>query len=142
MSSYGIYHNSTLNPTDWRSQSHTGFIIFFQEETKGVSKYSAHLRHLASTCNFGEFLNCSLRDQFICGIRNIATCKKLLSEDYSFLDALKVTTADEIVAKETLQVQQQQSPQTVNAVCKDSTPLPPLQTVWNFTCTADIEVRC
>lgn len=46
-----------------------------QEENENVSVYSARLRHLATTCNFGEFLNRSLRDQFVCGIRNPATRK-------------------------------------------------------------------
>ena len=50
-----------------------------QEENESVSAYSAQLRRYASTCNFGEFLNRSLRDQFICGIRNSATRKKLLN---------------------------------------------------------------
>ena len=72
----------------------------FQEESKTVSVYSARLRHLASTCNFGEFLNCSLRDLLVCGIRNPATRKKLLSEDCTFQQALEVAIADEIVAKE------------------------------------------
>ena len=48
----------------------------FQEDNETVSVYSARLRHLASTCNFGEFLNRCLRDQFVCGIRNPATRKK------------------------------------------------------------------
>ena len=34
----------------------------FQEENEIVSVYSARLRHLASSCNFREFLNRSLRD--------------------------------------------------------------------------------
>ena len=59
-----------------------------QEENESVSAYSARLRRYASTCNFGEFLNRSLRDQFICGIRNSATRKKLLNEDRTFQDAL------------------------------------------------------
>ena len=49
-----------------------------QEENESVSVYSARLRHLAATCNFGEFLNRSLRDQFVCGIRNPATRKKTI----------------------------------------------------------------
>ena len=46
-----------------------------QEENENVSDYSARLRHYAPTCDFGQFLNRSLRDQFICGIRNSATWK-------------------------------------------------------------------
>ena len=80
--------------------------------------YSARLRHLASSCNFGEFLNRSLRDQFVCGIRNSATCKKLLSEDLTFQQAMQVAIADEIAAKESMQVQPQLS-QPVHAVAKD-----------------------
>ena len=60
-----------------------------QEENECVSAYSARLRHNASTCNFGEFRNRSLRDQVICGISNPSTRKKLLNEDRTFQDALK-----------------------------------------------------
>ena len=92
----------------------------FQEENESVSSYSARLRHLASTCHFVEFLNRSLRDQFVCGIRNPATRKKLLSEDRTFQQALQVAIADEfIAATETMQVQQQQLSQPLNSVTKD-----------------------
>ena len=40
----------------------------FQEDNENVSVYSARLRHLTSTCHFGEFLNRCLRDLFVCGI--------------------------------------------------------------------------
>ena len=90
----------------------------FQEDNETVSVYSARLRHLASTCNFGEFLNRCLRDQFVCGIRNPATRKKLLSEDRTFQQALEVAIADEIAAKESVQVQQQLT-QSVNSVSKN-----------------------
>ena len=57
-----------------------------------------------------EFLNHSLRDQFICGIRNSASRKKLLNEDRTFQDALKVAIADEVASKETLEVQNDTKP--------------------------------
>ena len=76
-----------------------------QEENENVSDYSARLRHYAATCDFGQFLNRSLRDQFICGIRNSATRKKLLNEDRTFQDVLKVAIADEVASKETLAFQ-------------------------------------
>ena len=86
------------------------FHRYVQEENESVSAYSARLRRYASTCNFGEFLNRSLRDQFICGIRNSATRKKLLNEDRTFQDALKVAIADEVASKETLEVQNDAKP--------------------------------
>ena len=72
-----------------------------QEERESVSAYSARLRRYAPTCNFGEFLNRSLHDQFICGIRNSATRKKLLNEDRTF---------HEVASKETLKVQNDTKP--------------------------------
>ena len=86
-----------------------------QEENEIVSVYSARLRHLAFACNFGEFLN-----QFVCGICNPPTRKKLLSQDRTFQEALQVAIADEIAAKETLQVQQQRLSQSVNSVSKET----------------------
>ena len=92
-----------------------------QEENESVSVYSPQqLRHFASTCNFGEFLNRSLHNQFMCGIRNPVTRKKLLSQDRTFQEALQLANADEIAAKETLQVQQQQLSQSVNSVSKET----------------------
>jgi len=91
----------------------------FQEENETVSSFSARLSHLASTCNFGEFLNRSLRDQFVCGTRNTATRRKQLSEDRTFQQALPVAIADKVTAKETMQVQQQQLSQPVNSDTKD-----------------------
>ena len=64
-------------------------------------------------------MNRSLRDQFVCGIRDPTTRKKLLSEDRTFQQALQVAIADEVAAKETMQVQQQQQlSQPVNSVTK------------------------
>ena len=58
----------------------------------------------------------------MCGIRNPATRKKLLSEDRTFQQALEVAIADEIAAKESVQVQQQLPHiQSVNSVSKNST---------------------
>jgi len=86
---------------------------------KKVSVYSAHLRLLASTCNFSEFLNRSLRDQFVCGIRHPATRKKLLSEDRACQQALELAIVDEITAKESIQVRPQLT-QSVNSLSQNS----------------------
>ena len=73
-----------------------------QQGNESISDYSARLRHLAADCNFGAFLERSLRDQFISGIYNSSTRKKLLNEDRTFQDALKVAIADEAARKETM----------------------------------------
>ena len=46
----------------------------------------------------------------MCGIRNLSTRKKLLNEDRTFQDALKVAVADEVASKETLEVQNDPKP--------------------------------
>ncbi|CAB4033550.1 Hypothetical predicted protein, partial [Paramuricea clavata] len=95
-----------------------------QEENENVSDYGARLRHYASNCDFGQFLNRSLGDQFICGIRNSATRKKLLNEDRTFQDVLKVAIADEVASKETLAFQNNTKPvnESVHAVGRNQIP--------------------
>ena len=54
-----------------------------QAESESIAEYSARLRRLATDCNFGTFLPRALRDQFVSGIRDGNTKKKLLSQDIS-----------------------------------------------------------
>ena len=54
------------------------------QENGTLSVYNARLRHLGATSIFGEFLNCSLRDQFVFGIRNHATPKNWWVKTESF----------------------------------------------------------
>ena len=58
------------------------------------------LKRLAVNCNFGTYLIRALRDQFVGGVKNQATKKKLLSEDRTFEQALNVAQADELAEKE------------------------------------------
>ena len=75
-----------------------------QQPDETISVYSARLRHMASTCNFGENLNRALRDQFVAGIKSADTRKKLLGKDNSFDEVVKVALADEVAIKETAQL--------------------------------------
>lgn len=72
----------------------------FQQENESVSDYANKLKRLAVHCDFGTFLTRALRDQFVSGVRNIYTKKKLLSEDKTFEAALAIALADETAEKE------------------------------------------
>ena len=71
------------------------FHRYMQKENQTISDYSSALRGLASTCNFGGHLERALRDQFVCGLHNETTQTKLLEEDRTFAQCLKVALADE-----------------------------------------------
>ena len=71
-----------------------------QQMDETISNYSARLRRMAATCNFGDNLNRALRDQFVAGVRNADTRRKLLGKDNSFDDVMKIALADEAAAKE------------------------------------------
>ena len=74
------------------------------------------LRHLATECNSGVFIERSLQDHFISGIYIFSsTRKKLLNEDCIIQDALKVALVDEAARKEIMLFQEQKGP-TVNVV--------------------------
>ena len=72
-----------------------------QAERESIAEYGARLRRLATDCNFGTFLPRALQDQFVSGIRDGNTKKKLLSQDIStFGDAMKTAIADEAAKRE------------------------------------------
>ena len=78
------------------------FHACIQNEGETITEYSARLRRLASDCNFGTFLPRALRDQFVSGIKDGNTKKKLLSQDVkTFEEAKTVSIADEAAKKET-----------------------------------------
>lgn len=63
--------------------------------------YAAELRRLARYCDFGANLEDTMRDRFVCGIRDAAVCKKLLTNDtLTMEEALKTASAQEIVDRE------------------------------------------
>ena len=60
------------------------------------------LQRLAKTCNFGNYLESVIRDQFVCGLRDTKTQQELLSiPDLTAQIALCKAHAAETVYKET-----------------------------------------
>ena len=62
-----------------------------QGEGEGIAKYMAELRKLAGRCQFGGYLEEALRDRLVCGLRDEAIQRKLLT-----MDALTLSRAYEI----------------------------------------------
>ena len=74
----------------------------YQGEGESISRYIVELKKLASTCDFGSFLDESLRDRLVCGLRDGAIQKKLLSVvDLTFKRATEIALAMEIADKNT-----------------------------------------
>ena len=63
-----------------------------QAEGESVAEFAADLRRLTIRCNFGDFLPQALRDKFVCGVRNNAIQKRLLTAE----DTLTVDKALEM----------------------------------------------
>ena len=74
-----------------------------RDQTAGetVAAFDAALRKLAVHCNFGEVLQDTLRDRFVCGLRHDAIQRRLLSETSLTYDkALEIAKAMEAADKD------------------------------------------
>eukprot|EP00731_Ephydatia_muelleri_P005994 Em0003g242a len=83
---------------------------FFKCAQKGeesVIDFMSQLRALAKTCNFGNYLEIALRDQFVCGLQDSRIQRELLCvRDLTLEQALDKARSIEIVLKETASLQQ------------------------------------
>ena len=70
-----------------------------------LSTYVTALRKLTQHCEFGTFLDDTLRDCFVCGLRSTHIQKRLLSRaKLTFKTALETALSTEAAAKDTLQM--------------------------------------
>ncbi len=73
-----------------------------QSPGETISDYILALKHLASSCEFGTFLNDALRDKFVCGLAGELYHRRLLSEkDLTFKKACDIALALELAHKDT-----------------------------------------
>uniref|UniRef100_A0A3B3Q7L2 CCHC-type domain-containing protein n=1 Tax=Paramormyrops kingsleyae TaxID=1676925 RepID=A0A3B3Q7L2_9TELE len=74
-----------------------------QEEGESVTMFVAALRKLAEHCEFRG--NDALRDRLVCGLKNEATQKRLLTEsDLTFEKAINISVSMEMASKEAQQL--------------------------------------
>lgn len=95
-----------------------------QEEGESVNMFVAALRKLAEHCEFGDVLSDTLRDRLVCGLRNEAAQRKLLTEnDLTLERAINISVTMEMASKEAQQLN------TTGRVHKITTN----QTQWTFS---------
>lgn len=71
---------------------------------ESVNDFSAELRKMATTCNFGTFLESALRDRFVCGMRCVRAQGQLLGEqNLTMRMALRMALTMEQTANEARQ---------------------------------------
>ena len=82
--------------------------IFFKRDRRAgenVKEYIAELRKLSEHCNFGNILQESLRDRFVCGLNDEKVQQKLLaSKDLTLQTAVDTATAMEAAARSAKQI--------------------------------------
>ena len=67
-----------------------------QASDESIANYIAELRRLASKCSFEGYLDEALRDRFVCGLKNEAIQRKLLSEvELTFSKAVEIARSME-----------------------------------------------
>ena len=77
-----------------------------QKEGESVMGYAASLQKLAEHCAFGATLSETLRDRFVCGMRDEGVQKRLLTKtDLTFAKALETAEIAERAAKDAEQLQ-------------------------------------
>ena len=91
-----------------------------QLQCESVNAYIAELRKLTKFCEFGLNLNDTLRDRFVCGLRNDQIQKKLLTIRELSLDrALEIAVAMETETKDAIELRNVQGDTPVHKVRGD-----------------------
>ena len=90
-----------------------------QKEGESISNFLVRLKHLASTCEFGSFLKRSLRDKFVCGLKDDKIQEKLLSEDKSREEAIKMAKSMELATANVAHIKEKET-DGVNKMCVES----------------------
>ena len=77
------------------------FLKHMQEDQERTTDFIAALRRLAKTCNFGQYLDTALRDQFVCGLNNHKCQWELLSiQELTLQMAIQKATAAKTATRE------------------------------------------
>lgn len=81
-----------------------------QKYYESTQEYNIVLCKLSEHCNYGDYLNDSLRDRFVCGLKNEQIQKKLLAEkDLTYTKAVEIAAAMEVATRDVKDLHKQKS---------------------------------
>lgn len=110
--------NTHLQPKPSTITERYKFNMCEQSEGQTVSEYSANLKRLSTYCDYGINLNDVIRNIFVCGLKNKATKRKMLSEKkLTYERAVEIAVSDEMATRDTGEMEQQKT-QSVNYMAK------------------------
>jgi len=91
-----------------------------QAHTESIGEFISALKQMATTCNYGQFLDQALRDRLIAGLSEESLIKKLLAEpaEMSFAQACKICLDYETVSTESKLVRNEGLIQEVSKINK------------------------
>ncbi|XP_061721065.1 uncharacterized protein K02A2.6-like [Cydia pomonella] len=82
-----------------------------QGDSESMSNYVAVLKRMSKTCDFGAWLEESLRDQFVCGIHSETIRQRLFAEDkLDFTKAFNLAVSMEAAEKDAAMVEGSRKP--------------------------------
>ena len=94
-----------------------------QGDHEPIKDFVADLKALSSKCEFGDFLDDSLRDKFVCGLHDTTIQRKLLTvERLTFQRAVEIATTMELAMKDSSELHTQSSSSSVHQVKQQSAP--------------------
>lgn len=65
-----------------------------QKPNESIAEYVVELKKLATTCEFGEYLNNALCDRLVCGLKCVQMQEKLLAKQgLTLTEAIEITTS-------------------------------------------------
>lgn len=87
-----------------------------QDSSESIAQYVAAIRSLSVNCKFGQFLDDSLRDKFVCGLKDTNIQKKLLSEkNLTFTKSVEIAVSMETASKDASEFKEAKQVHSVQA---------------------------
>ncbi|XP_049268434.1 uncharacterized protein LOC125757180 [Rhipicephalus sanguineus] len=98
----------------------------FQQDGQAVTAFAVELKRLATSCDFGTFLDDALRDRFVAGLCDKETQAELLkTSKLAFKEACDIARSIELARKESQDFQPKSAQGMISALNQDSGKRPP-----------------